>query len=80
MNATLARPRLIVTVDDTDMVNHARSRLVAEMTSYTGQTAGLSGAMASTNKRRRGLDCQGPIVSTSATCGRWATPTRLATR
>ena len=56
MNSTLSRPRLRVTVGDTDIVNHAGTRLVAEMADDTGLTAGLSAAMASTKKRRRGLD------------------------
>lgn len=56
MNTTLARPRLAVTVGDTDIVNHAGARLVAELADETGLTAGLSTAMLSTKKRRRGLD------------------------
>ena len=56
MKTTSTRPRLGVTVGDTDIVNHAGTRLVADVADDTGLTAGLSAAMASTKQRRRGHD------------------------
>lgn len=50
------RPSLKVTGEGTGIVNHAGSRLVADVAHSAGLTRGLSRAMASTKKRRRGHD------------------------
>ncbi len=56
MKSTSTRPRLDVTVGGQRIVNHAGTRLVAEVADRAGLTAGLSVVMASTKKRRRGHD------------------------
>ncbi len=50
------RPGLTVTGEGKGIVNHAGSRLVADVAHAAGLTRGLSRAMASTKKRRRGHD------------------------
>ncbi len=45
MKTTLSRPRVGVTVGDADIVNHAGTRLVAEVAEETGLTGGLSAAI-----------------------------------
>jgi hypothetical protein len=56
VKTTSTRPRFDVTVGNGEIVNHAGTRLVADMADRVGLTAGLSEAMASTKKRRRGHD------------------------
>jgi hypothetical protein len=50
------RPRLKVTTGGKNLVNHAGTRMIADMADALGLTDGLSAAMASTKQRRRGHD------------------------
>lgn len=50
------RPRMDVTGGGRGIVNHAGTRLVADVADASGLTAGLSAAMAGTKQRRRGHD------------------------
>jgi Transposase DDE domain group 1 len=50
------RPRLKVSGGGRRLVNHAGTRLLADLADVTGLTAALSTAMAPTKKRRRGHD------------------------
>lgn len=56
------RRRLKITGDGTGIVNHAGTRLVADLADQIGLTAGLSAAMAPTKQRRRGHDRGGVLV------------------
>src|SRR5437868_1658597 len=51
-----SRPRVAVTVGGRAAVNHAGTRLVADVADVVGLTAALSVAMAPTKQRRRGHD------------------------
>lgn len=50
------RPRLKVSADGANVVNHAGSRLLSDLADETGLRGGLSRAMAATKQRRRGHD------------------------
>ena len=56
MKANPTRPLLSVTIGGVGVVNHAGTRLVAEMADVLGLSSGLSAAMAPTRKRRGGHD------------------------
>jgi hypothetical protein len=51
-----SRPKLAVTVGGCGVVNHAGTRLLADMADAVGLTAALSAALAPTKRRRRGHD------------------------
>lgn len=55
-NGSRRRPRLKVTGGAKGVVNHAGTRLLADMADATGLTGGLSVAMAPTKARQRGWD------------------------
>jgi hypothetical protein len=50
------RPRLKVSADGQNVVNHAGARLLSDLADETGLRGGLSRAMAATKQRRRGHD------------------------
>jgi hypothetical protein len=50
------RPRLMVSADGQNVVNHAGARLLSDLADETGLRGGLSRAMAATKQRRRGHD------------------------
>jgi hypothetical protein len=50
------RPRLMVSADGENVVNHAGARLLSDLADETGLRGGLSRAMAATKQRRRGHD------------------------
>jgi hypothetical protein len=50
------RPRLKVSGDGENVVNHVGARLLSDLADKTGLTSGLSAAMAATKQRRRGHD------------------------
>lgn len=50
------RPRLKITGDGTGVVNHAGTRLLADLADHLGLTGAMSAAMAPTKQRRRGHD------------------------
>lgn len=50
------RPRLKVSADGENVVNHAGARLLSDLADETGLRGGLSRAMAATKQRRRGHD------------------------
>ena len=50
------RPRLKVSADGGNVVNHAGARLLSDLADETGLRGGLSRAMAATKQRRRGHD------------------------
>lgn len=56
MKVSRVRPRVKVTTGGRGLVNHAGTRLLADMADATGLTGGISAAMASTKCRRRGHD------------------------
>lgn len=56
MKRNRRRPRLKVTTGGKNLVNHAGTRMIADMADALGLTDGLSAAMASTKQRRRGHD------------------------
>lgn len=56
MKRNRLRPRLKVSADGENVVNHAGARLVSDVADEAGLTAGLSAAMAPTKRRRRGHD------------------------
>ena len=56
------RPRLKVTGGGKRLVNHAGTRLLADLAEVTGLTVALSVAMAPTKRRRRGHDRGGVLV------------------
>ena len=49
-------PRLKITGDGTGVVNHAGTRLLADLADHLGLTGAMSVAMAPTKQRRRGHD------------------------
>jgi hypothetical protein len=54
MQGNATRPRLMVTGDGRNVAGHVGSRLVCDLADTLGLTAGLSKAIAPTNRRRRG--------------------------
>ena len=56
MKRNPSRPRLTVTADGENVVNHAGARLLSDLADAVGLTGGLSEAMAPTKHRRRGHD------------------------
>lgn len=56
MNHTELRPRFTVTADGKDVVSHVGARLLCDVATALGLTAGLSDAMAPTRERRGGHD------------------------
>ena len=50
------RPRLKVSADGENVVNHAGARLLSDLADETGLRGGLSRVMAATKQRRRGHD------------------------
>lgn len=50
------RPRLMVSADGQNVVNHAGARLLSDLADETGLRGGLSRVMAATKQRRRGHD------------------------
>lgn len=56
MKRNATRPRLKVTSDGRAVVGHAGARLLSDLADGVGLTKGMSSAMASTKRRRRGHD------------------------
>jgi hypothetical protein len=56
VNGNRCRPRLVVSADGKGVVGHAGSRALCDLAETLGLQAGLSAAMASTKRRRRGHD------------------------
>lgn len=56
MKHSAGRPSLVITTGGRGVVAHAGARLLCELADGVGLTEGLSAAMASTKKRRRGHD------------------------
>lgn len=66
MNRNRLRPRVQVSADGNGVIGHAGARLVSDLADEVGLTAGLSAAMATTKKRRRGHD-RGQVLVDLAT-------------
>jgi hypothetical protein len=67
MKRNKRRPRLKVTTGGSGVVNHAGTRLLADLADATGLTEALSVAMAPTKQRRRGHDRGGVLVDLAVT-------------
>ncbi|MGW2696096.1 hypothetical protein ACWC3Y_30550 [Streptomyces sp. NPDC001296] len=56
MHITGSRPRLVVSTDGRGVVNHAASRLLADLAEATGLTCTFSDALRQLRSRRTGHD------------------------
>lgn len=56
MNATGARPKIIVTADGKGVVGHAGARLLADLAEVSGLSGGFSEALAPSRRRDAGHD------------------------